>query len=270
MGGGAGRCAERAPPQDSDARQRGMAGNGRRRGQYRRSGVVEGEQDELLQVLPFVFERPHLGSHARSCRRRLGRPQLRTVCVRTGPSALGAWPLTPSRIKSSRPQPYPPPDWGEILARRGQSARPAAQRAACILHPPRASAVLNPGPRHFNALLTLRGSLTRVRRDFPCTVLNTCPAEQGMSERKARKNKVQVDRTCVRKVLFVQGKGSLFCSTFGGKTNIRKQGLIAEVSGAELAWFPHRRHTAPQGRIWLAISVVNINFSLQAMCMDRS
>jgi hypothetical protein len=111
-----------------------MAGNGRHGREYRRSGVVEGEQDELLQVLPFVFEGPHLGPHARSCRRRPGRPQLRIVCVNTGPSALGAVASKPLQNQIvTRPQPVPPPrDWGELLARRGPIGTPG--RAARRMH----------------------------------------------------------------------------------------------------------------------------------------
>ena len=68
-------------------RQRGGAAKGRGGGRYRRSGVVEGEQDELLQVLPFVFEGPHRASSARGGAVAARRPQLRTARVSTGPLA---------------------------------------------------------------------------------------------------------------------------------------------------------------------------------------
>lgn len=165
--------------------QQGMVVGGRPGGPYRRSGVVESEQDKLLQVLPLVFEGPHFGPHAQSCRRRPGRPQLFTVYVSIVLSSLGAVASNPPKSQIfCRPQPAHSGDLGVLLglARPKRHAQPRSVPHAFCIYCGRLRSPDPPSP--LLALLTScwfaptralqscpagrsRGSLVQIFKKFP-------------------------------------------------------------------------------------------------------
>ena len=150
-----------------------MLGNGRHGGQYRRSGVVEGEQDELLQVLPLVLEGTHLGPvraavavrDVHNCTECVSAP-VRLRCAQ--------WPLTPqNQIVSSLRTP-------QRIGRasgpvRGPIGTPG--RAGRRMHSSSTDGALGTAirPRPCNALLTSRR--VSLHNSCPCDFAFECPLQ---------------------------------------------------------------------------------------------